>query len=106
MGWNGIGWFAGICLSAAGTAVTFLYPTHREFGYFLLGIAVLCLCATVWGSFRLGWPHLRPLPTRIGTAKAMLLVGILGTWIFLTLTIGMVAWTIAHPLPAAAGKAI
>jgi hypothetical protein len=94
MGWNAIGWFAGICLSAAGTAVTFLFPTHHEFGYFLLGIAALCFCATVWGSFRLGWPHLRAFHTRIGTAKTMLVVGILGTWIFLSLAAGAAAWSI------------
>jgi hypothetical protein len=50
MGWNGIGWFAAACLGAAGTALTFLYPTHREFGYFLLGIAALCFCAAIWGA--------------------------------------------------------
>jgi hypothetical protein len=57
MGWNLIGWFFALAVGAAGTAVTFLYPTHREFGYFLLGIAALCLCAAIWGTLRLCWPH-------------------------------------------------
>lgn len=104
MGWNGIGWFVAVCLGAAGTAVTFLYPAYREFGYFLLGIAALCFCAAVWGALRLGWPHLRALHTRIGTAKTMLLVGIVGTWVFVTFTFGVVSWMIAYP-PATAQAA-
>jgi hypothetical protein len=39
-------------------------------------------------------------------AKTMLLFGILGTWVFLTLTFGLMAWMVAYPSPAASKIAI
>src|SRR6266404_8479337 len=97
MGWNGIGWCVAAFLGAAGTAVTFLYPTHREFGYFLLVVAILCLVAAVWGTIDLMRPNLQALRTRIGAVQTMLLFGILGTWIFLTLTLGLAELMVAYP---------
>jgi hypothetical protein len=100
MGWTGIGWWIALGLGALGTAVTYLWPSAREFGYVLLGIAILSFIAAGWGASRSGWPHFKALVIRLGTAKTMLLFGIFGTWIFLTLTLGVVAWTIAYPPPA------
>jgi hypothetical protein len=105
MGWNGIGWFVAVCLGLAGTALTYLYPTHREFGFVLLAIAALCFLAAVWGTLRLGWPHVHALRSRIGTARTMLLASIVGTWIFLTFALAIVAWTIVNP-PASSRAAI
>jgi hypothetical protein len=99
MGWNAIGWYVAAFLGAAGTAVTFLYPTHRESGYILLAVAMLCLFAAVLGTINLIRPKINVLRTRLGTAKIMLLVGIFGTWLFLTLALGLVAWMVVYPQP-------
>jgi hypothetical protein len=50
MGRTGTGWWIAIGLGALGTAVTYLWPSAREFGYFLLGIAILSFIAAVWGA--------------------------------------------------------
>jgi hypothetical protein len=103
MGWNGIGWFVALCLGTAGSAVTYLWPDYRAFGYLLLVVAFASLVGAIWGLSEKVFPKVRALHIHIGTQRVMLLFGILGTWVFLTLTLGMVAWTIASP-PAAAGK--
>lgn len=97
MGWTGIGWWIAIGLGAAGTAVTFLWPSAREFGYILLGIALLSFFVAGTGAVRSVWPHLRSLNIRLGAASAMLLFGIIGTWIFISFTMGVAAWVVAHP---------
>jgi hypothetical protein len=101
MGWNGIGWLIALGLSALGTAVTYLWPGAREFGYFLLGIGAIAFLLATLGAIRCGWPYLKALRVRLGAARTMLLVGILGTWIFLTLTLGIVAWTVVQPTMSA-----
>jgi hypothetical protein len=107
MGWNGIGWFVAAFLGAAGTAVTYLFPSRRESGYVLLAVAALCLLGAVWGSVQPGWPRFRALQTRIGTAKIMLLAGlagIVGSWIFLTFTLAVAAWMVADPASTTANE--
>lgn len=92
MGWNGIGWFIALGLGALGSAVTYLWPNFREFGYFLVAVGVLALVVAIVGALRSGWPHFKALSTRLGAVKIMLLAGLLGTWLFLTLTLGVFAW--------------
>jgi hypothetical protein len=96
MGWNGIGWMVAVGLSALGTAVTYLWPGAREFGYFLLGVGALAFMVAGIGAIRSGWPHLKVLRIRLGAARMMLLFGILGTWVFVSFTLAIVAWMIAH----------
>jgi hypothetical protein len=100
MGWNGIGWFVAVCLGTAGSAVTYLWPDYRAFGYLLLVVAFASLVGASWGLAEKLFPKVRALHTRIGTQRVMLLFGILGTWVFVTLALGVVAWTIANPPPA------
>jgi hypothetical protein len=88
MGWNGIGWFAGAFLGAAGTGVQFLWPDARAFGYALLAVAGLCLLGALLGAFQM----LFQLMKRIGAKKMMLVVGIVGSWVFLTLSAATVVW--------------
>lgn len=92
MGWNGIGWFIALGLGALGSAVTYLWPSFREFGYFLVAVGVIALVVATVGVVRSGWPHFKALGVRLGAVRTMLLVGLLGTWLFLTLTLGVFAW--------------
>lgn len=105
MGWNGIGWLVAVGLSALGTAVTYLWPGAREFGFFLLGVALLTFVVAAIGAIRSGWPQIKALGLRLGAARSMLLIGILGTWIFLSFTLAVLAWTIAYP-PVTAQAAV
>jgi hypothetical protein len=97
MGWTGIGWWIALGLGAAGTAVTYLWPAAREFGYVLLGIAIFSFAAAGVGAAKSGWPHIKALGIRLGTARTMLLFGIIGIWIFVSFTMGIAGWIVAHP---------
>jgi hypothetical protein len=45
-----VGWLVAIGLSALGTAVTYLWPGARGFGYFLLGIGALAFAVAAVGA--------------------------------------------------------
>jgi hypothetical protein len=74
-------------------------PQHREFGFFLLGIALLTFAIAAIGAARSAHPHLRTLIARIGAARIMLLAGIIGTWLFMTVAFAAAAWLVARPPP-------
>ncbi|MGN8547630.1 hypothetical protein ACQPTN_23805 [Bradyrhizobium sp. 13971] len=97
MGLTGIGWWIALGLGAVGTAVTYLWPGAREFGYALLGVGTLSFIVAALGGGRSIAPHLWNLGNRLGAAKTMLLVGIAGTWLFVSIALGAAAWMIAHP---------
>jgi hypothetical protein len=80
--------------------MTYLWPEYRAFGFFLLLVALVTFVGATWGLTQELSPKIRALYARIGTPRVMLLFGMLGTWVFLTLTLGVVAWTIAYPPPA------
>lgn len=99
MGWDGINWLVALGLSLLGTGLTYLWPAEREFGYGIFAIAVLALIVAVVGAI-LKWPPANALTTRLGKAKMVLLLGVLGTWLFLTFTLAVLAWTLlAQPIP-------
>lgn len=84
-------------LSALGTAVTYLWPQAREFGFLLLGIGLLAFLVAIVGVIRSIWPHIVTAKKRLGMARMLLLFAILGTWLFLSATLGLVGWVIANP---------
>ena len=102
MGWNLIGWLWALGVGAAGTAVTYLYPDHRDFGYVLLLVAVIAALLALFGLFQKLAIHIRALRTRIGITRVMLLFGILGTWVFVTITLSVLAWALIYPPPTLA----
>lgn len=60
-----------------------------EVGYLLLVVAAVCLLVAILGTLRL-----TKMTQRLGWGNMALLVGLAGTWIFLTLTIGVVGWIV------------
>src|SRR4051794_21501327 len=96
MGWNGIGWFIALGLGALGSAVTYLWPAFRWFGFLLVAVGLAAILIAIVGTIRSCWPLIRASSIRLGAVKTMLLVGLLGTWIFLTLTLGAFAWSLMH----------
>jgi hypothetical protein len=104
MGWNAIGWLVAVGLSALGTAVTYLWPAAREFGFFLFVVGAFSFLIAALGAIQSGWPHLQALHARVGMARTMLFVSIIGAWIFLTLALGTAAWIAASPKSFAIGS--
>jgi hypothetical protein len=97
MSWNTIGWCVALGLGALGSAISYIAPAAALFGYFLLAVAALSFFAALWGACRSGLPYIKDFNDRLGAKKMMLLVGIAGTWLFLTFTLGVIAWRIALP---------
>jgi len=67
---------------------------------FIAGIAVFFLVAPAWHHAR-NW-HLRRItlgPQAMGMPQVILLAGLAGTWVFLTLIIGAGAWIVLRPSP-------
>jgi hypothetical protein len=50
MDWNAVGWLIAVGLGALGTAVTYLWPGAREFGYFLLAIGAIAFVVAAFGA--------------------------------------------------------
>lgn len=66
----------------------------------LFGTASLCF---VVGFVVLVWPYMKSLLVRLGAARTMFLIGIIGTWVFMTVTVGAAAWMIRSGQPFAIG---
>jgi hypothetical protein len=96
MGLNGIGWLVAVGLSALATAITYLWPAARGFGYLLFIIGVLAFAVAVFGAIRFGWPQVKAMSVRLGVLNTALLIGVVGAWVLLPPTIGAVTWILLH----------
>jgi hypothetical protein len=59
MNWNLIGWFGAIAVGGAGTALTYLYPEIKTFGYSLLIFSLVAAVATFLGLLQKLIEHVR-----------------------------------------------
>jgi hypothetical protein len=94
MDWNLIGWLAALAYCGAGVALPVLYPEYRSSGYFFLSSAGLAGLLTVIGLVLRGGAALR-----IGMGRTMLIGGLIGTWLFLTFSVGVAVWLLLQPSP-------
>ena len=90
MGMTGIGWWIALAVGAVGTAVTYLWPAAREFGFVLLFVGMVSFIIAIFGAVRAS-------RAKIGAARTMLVIGIIGTWVFLTMALGLSAWMVLQP---------
>ncbi|WP_425906991.1 hypothetical protein [Nitrobacter sp. TKz-YC02] len=94
MDWNLIGWLAAFAYGGVGVALPILFPEYRSSGYFFLSSAGLAGLLTVIGLVQRVGGALR---TRIGMGRTVLIGGLIGTWLFLTFSIGVAVWLLLQP---------
>ena len=97
MDWNLIGWLGALAYCGVGVALPYLFPDYRSSGYFFLWSAGLAgLLAVIGLVHKVG----KPLHSRIGLGRTMLIGGLAGAWLFLTFTVGVGIWLLLKPEPA------
>lgn len=62
------------------------------YGWILIVIGVTTLIVTLWAWTYYHWSDIKLWARRVGAAQITLLVGVLGTWLFMTTALGAVAW--------------
>jgi hypothetical protein len=96
MGLEGIGFFVALFAGLFGAAAPILWPEHRQVGYVLFYCGIMSMVVAAFGGLTWGWPMFAEWWSRVGPGKFLLLTGIVGTWLFLTIGASAALWLLTR----------
>ena len=87
-----LGALLAFAITAIGTGLLVFYQVATGLAFIGVGLLVLIwtMSFAVWSH----WDNIRAQAKNLGPAQLVLLVGILGTWLFMSITLGSAAWMI------------
>jgi hypothetical protein len=81
-----------------------LYPSARGIGFILVAIGVLVMVGTLLAAIYFAWQRIIKWVQSMGAPQIVLLLGIAGTWFFMTMGIGALAWMLLTQQGFAIGR--
>jgi hypothetical protein len=84
----------GFAVTIIGAGLVALFPTAREIGITLVAIGVVVLAVTLFFAIYSNWQTIRAEAKRLGASQIILLIGLAGTWLFMTIGLGTAAWMV------------
>lgn len=90
--WGQFGTLCGFAVMAIGTGLLVFFQVAT--GLAFIGVGLLVLVGTLVYAVLSHWETIRARAKRLGTPQIFLLVGIVGTWLFVSVAFGSAAWMI------------